>query len=76
MNWKVVACALGSLSAFAIIGLVSVVWAHEGDIAMQKERVDGLRCDIAQMRAAIEKKLDRIEDRLNQHISQHKQQGN
>ena len=76
MNWKVVACALGSLSAFAIIGLVSVVWAHEGDIAMQKERVDGLRCDIAQMRDAIEKKLDRIEDRLNQHISQHKQQGN
>ena len=73
MTWKVTACALAALAGFAIIGLVSVVWAHEGDIAMQKERVDGLRSDIADMRAAIEKKLDRIEDRLNQHLDQHKQ---
>ncbi|HUX31378.1 MAG TPA: hypothetical protein VMV78_12270 [Thiobacillus sp.] len=73
MTWKVTACALAGLAGFAIIGLVSVVWAHEGEISIHRERVDGLRSDIADMRAAIEKKLDRIEDRLNQHLDQHKQ---
>jgi tRNA(Phe) wybutosine-synthesizing methylase Tyw3 len=66
MNWKVIACALGTLSLTAIIGLVSVVWANTGRITVQEERVDGLRKDIAEMRAALEKKLDRLEDRLDQ----------
>lgn len=73
MNWKIVACSLSTLCGFALIGLVSAVWGQSSELAAQRERVDGLRCDIAQMRDAIEKKLDRIEDRLNQHISQHKQ---
>lgn len=68
MNWKPIAVALGTLLVTAIIGLVSVVWAQSSEIAIQKERTDALRADIADMRASIEKKLDRIEGRLDQHL--------
>ena len=72
MNWKTIACALGMLLGTAIIGLVSVVWGQSSDLATQKERVDGLRADIQDMRTAIEKKLDKIDSRIDQHMQQGK----
>ena len=64
MTWKIVACAFGVLFGSACIGLMSVVWGQQGELATQKERVDWLRKDIAEMRCAVEKILDRIEDRI------------
>ena len=69
ITWEVIAVAFAVLFGSACIGLVSVVWGQQTEIATQKERVDGLRSDLMEIRATIEKKLDRIELKLDQRVT-------
>ena len=69
ISWEVAAIALCCLLGSACVGLVSVVWGQQTEIATQKERVDGLRSDIADLKATIEKKLDRIEAKMDLHLT-------
>jgi len=67
ISWHVVAVALTTLLGTAIIGLVGVVWAQGSEIAVQKERVDGLKQTIIEMRESLEKRLDKIDAKLEAH---------
>jgi hypothetical protein len=68
ISWQVMAIAFAVLIGSGIVGLVGVVWAQGSELATQKERVEGMRGDIADMRASIEKKIDKLDDKLGKHM--------
>lgn len=68
ITWKICCIALCVLFGSACVGLVSVVWGQSNELATQKERVDGLKADIADMRLSVEKKLDKMDLKLDAHV--------
>jgi hypothetical protein len=68
ISWEVCTIAFAVLFGSACVGLVSVVWGQQSEIATQKERVDGLKADIADMRASVEKKIDKLDMKMDAHL--------
>ena len=68
ISWEAISIAFAVLLGSGIVGLVGVVWAQGNELAVQKERVEGMRGDIADMRASIEKKIDKLDDKLGKHM--------
>lgn len=72
VSWEAVTVGLVSLLGAAIIGLVSVVWGQQSELSVQRERVDALKTSIVDMRESLEKKLDRIDEKLATHLEREK----
>lgn len=69
ISWRMTTLALVALLGSACIGLVSVVWGQNFELATQKTRVDSLTAQISEFRESVEKKLDKLDVRLDEHLN-------